>query len=501
MRKVIAGLVLACALVASAWASGASEPAEDGGPVSITWLAGVWANQVDPQGYFTDAVKEALDIDLTVNIMPAAQLGEKAQVLIAGGDYPEILMLHRGPDTLYKQWSQQGLFVQLDPYWNDYPGLAAAFPEEAALRPCRVNGDLYMVPVVLPSNRFGMAYRQDWLDALGLDIPETLDEFHQVMRAFTFDDPDGDGVDNTYGFGTDKGGGHGATIIMNAFGIPGSPTAWHVAADGSAAPNFTHENFPDALAFMQQCYEEGIMDPDSVTKIFAEVGRSYESGRIGVEQLQLWLAPVIEGLIRQVDPDGTIVFGPPITNPDGGKTWNHFTAAWRGNVITQKADTEAKIDAALRLFDWMVSDGEEMTFFGPEGVYWTERNSAGVPILEGEGLQAFGRAGDGYSEYQLLLRRLAPEPLVGSEVWTNAEATARAVEAFEMYADYGLLDPTVGITTPTMSEIGATLSDMILTGVFEVMIAGRPVSYFDEVLAEWRSSGGDRLIQEINDAR
>ena len=42
--------------------------------------------------------------------------------------------------------------------------------------------------------------RQDWLDNLGLDMPETFEEFKEVMRAFTEDDPDGNGVDDTYGF-------------------------------------------------------------------------------------------------------------------------------------------------------------------------------------------------------------------------------------------------------------------------------------------------------------
>ncbi len=35
---------------------------------------------------------------------------------------------------------------------------------------------------------------------LGLEAPTTLDEFMEVAKAFTFNDPDGNGKDDTYGY-------------------------------------------------------------------------------------------------------------------------------------------------------------------------------------------------------------------------------------------------------------------------------------------------------------
>ncbi len=47
----------------------------------------------------------------------------------------------------------------------------------------------------------GLVIRKDWLDKLGLQVPETLDDFYNIMYAFTYNNPDGDGKDDTYGFG------------------------------------------------------------------------------------------------------------------------------------------------------------------------------------------------------------------------------------------------------------------------------------------------------------
>lgn len=50
--------------------------------------------------------------------------------------------------------------------------------------------------------------RQDWLENLGLEMPTSLDELYDVLYAFTYNDPDGNGVDDTYGI-TSAGGGKG----------------------------------------------------------------------------------------------------------------------------------------------------------------------------------------------------------------------------------------------------------------------------------------------------
>jgi putative aldouronate transport system substrate-binding protein len=44
-----------------------------------------------------------------------------------------------------------------------------------------------------------MFFRQDWLDKLGLEMPKTTEDVEKILKAFTEDDPDGNGIDDTYG--------------------------------------------------------------------------------------------------------------------------------------------------------------------------------------------------------------------------------------------------------------------------------------------------------------
>ena len=53
---------------------------------------------------------------------------------------------------------------------------------------------------------------------LGLSYPQTLDEMKDVMLAFTNDDPDGDGQNNTYGYTAEKPGQF--DWVFFAYGLP-----------------------------------------------------------------------------------------------------------------------------------------------------------------------------------------------------------------------------------------------------------------------------------------
>ena len=58
-----------------------------------------------------------------------------------------------------------------------------------------------------------MFIRQDWLDNLGLKMPTTIEELKEVARAFTEDDPDGNGQNDTYGLAVD-----GVEVLTKSIG-------------------------------------------------------------------------------------------------------------------------------------------------------------------------------------------------------------------------------------------------------------------------------------------
>ena len=102
-------------------------------------------------------------------------------------------------------------------------------------------------------------YRQDWLENVGLDIPETLDELHDVLKAFTFDDPDGNGKNDTYGYAPNST--HYSGWFIDIFGAYGLlPFDWQYVDDEVVYGAFRPETL-EALTLLNQWYNEGILYP------------------------------------------------------------------------------------------------------------------------------------------------------------------------------------------------------------------------------------------------
>ena len=81
----------------------------------------------------------------------------------------------------------------------------------------------------------GLLIRKDWLDNLGLEVPTTLDELFDVMYAFTYNDPDGNGKNDTWGYGAfieettyESYPGRRFEPLMGAFGVEGT---WNFSKD------------------------------------------------------------------------------------------------------------------------------------------------------------------------------------------------------------------------------------------------------------------------------
>ena len=70
----------------------------------------------------------------------------------------------------------------------------------------KIDGKSYIKPFALAAQHFGYMIRTDWLENVGLDMPANIDELYNGGKAFQHDDPDGNGVDDTYGIFLRAGG-------------------------------------------------------------------------------------------------------------------------------------------------------------------------------------------------------------------------------------------------------------------------------------------------------
>ncbi len=141
------------------------------------------------------ALEEVIGVDLDMTWVPNASYGDKINITLAGDDLPQVMVI-QGKDARVRQ--ERGGGRLLGPHRQARTTTRTSRPRSPRCRTSvSVNGKVYGVFRARDLMRAAVMFRQDWLDKLGLELPETTEDLYEVAKAFTEDDPDGNGQDDT----------------------------------------------------------------------------------------------------------------------------------------------------------------------------------------------------------------------------------------------------------------------------------------------------------------
>lgn len=243
-------------------------------------------------GYFGDAsdypkfkedwpkwMEQEYGIKFKVNFPPRNNYLEKVNLMITSGDIKGII-LYFTPDDVVKA-IYDDVIEPLDTYLEDN-SIYKSLPESMRLM-YRFYDKTWAIPKGLTPNIFSRAIRKDWLDNLGLKVPETVDELYEACRQFTFNDPDGNGKDDTYG--TTSSSSWLLQDIFQAFDarlnhVGGSPITWD-PNDNCWVDSMLKPGMVDALSLLAKMYKEGSLDRELFTNSGANAREKILSGQCG----------------------------------------------------------------------------------------------------------------------------------------------------------------------------------------------------------------------------
>lgn len=257
--------VLFVAAVGNLFATAAAE----GAAPTTNKLVIIGRNRVIAEPNYTDSwLEEQIGVELQWITKNGADFENTLALLIASGDIPDIIGGIRDRIAYY-QYVEDGLFhPDFEQLLRQHgPNLLAARTDDQIERNRWSDGNIYVIADNVTGNWSGQIMHLHWLRALGLDVPTTIDELTNVVRAFTLDDPDGNGKNDTYGFGGLMGGNYirtfGLNMIYPAFGC--DTFAWSVQGNGQLEHGTVQTECLEALRYMRMLYEEGYLDPEFAT--------------------------------------------------------------------------------------------------------------------------------------------------------------------------------------------------------------------------------------------
>ena len=329
-----------------------------------------------------EAVKEATGIEIEFIHPAAGQDGTEFNLLTAVPDeMPDIVEYSW---TAYPGGASAAIDDEVIISLNDViasgkaPHLKAILDNEVAIDKAvkTADGDYYVFPFLRGTTfednnclfTSGFYMRGDILKELGLEVPETIDEWDAVLHAVKAAHPD------MIPFIT-------RTEWMNQIFTPGYDNYWdYYVEDGVVKNGLVEDSHFEYLKKMASWYADGLIDPDYLTHTKAGDGRgimaagnafaTYDACGGGASNIFPYLLEA--GLISDESEMVTTV---PVTSVKGqnakfSKINGLYDASGSSAAISKRLADEGgeKFEAAVYLLDWMYSDeGHMINCFGIEG--------------------------------------------------------------------------------------------------------------------------------------
>ncbi|MXO81208.1 extracellular solute-binding protein, partial [Paenibacillus sp. OT2-17] len=210
--------------------------------------------------------------------IPDTDFAEKKNLLLASGDLPDAFYGAGFTDYDLINYGKDGTIIPLEDLIDKYaPNLKALLDRrpDIKLAITAPDGHIYGLPSweenKLDTNPFFHVINKNWLDKLGLKVPQTLDEYTQTLIAFKTKDPNGNGKADEIPLSfmhmqwcSDIAG------IFGAFGL--SDNLEHrIVREGKVIFTATQPQYKEALKYIHNnWYKQGLIDPESFTQDAAQ---------------------------------------------------------------------------------------------------------------------------------------------------------------------------------------------------------------------------------------
>lgn len=277
-------------------ASSGAASAQSTGEEQITLTIGSAMVTEDPEGAVEQEIanrymEQHPNVTIEFISMPATEISKRIVTQAASEDLPDMFFV---PNDFMPQLYDLDITADLEELLGE-EYLAGYNPQ--LLEDTKINGKMMCVPIY--ASPYAVIYRTDWFEELGLEIPETWDDFLEVCRALT-QDTDGDGQVDRWAFsmvGSRNNSGEQRFVLFSrSFGA----SEIYQDESGQWVTDLGTQEFKDALDYFTSLYtEEGVVPPGPV-----EVDYNGSMSLFTGEQTGMILSgPHSLGFITKQNPD------------------------------------------------------------------------------------------------------------------------------------------------------------------------------------------------------
>jgi len=432
---------------------------------------------------------------------PANQARATLNVLLASEELPDMLEFEwdtypGGPDKAISD----GYILRLNGVFERFaPNLSRYLREHPEIdRQVKTGaGNYYVFPFIRGDEQLltfqGPIVRKDWLDELGLAVPETIEDWHEVLTAFK--EKKGAEAPLTFLgvpqplFGLDEG------AFIGAFGVKKG----FYAEEGRVVYGPMEPGYKQFLGLFRQWYAEGLIDKNIATVDTKTMDGNIVTGRSGAS---IWNAGSGIGTWQSILKEKA-VFAPapyPVLNEGDRPKFGQRSLDYVGTGGVAISATSPNAERAARMLDYGYGEEGHLLFnFGIEGTSYEMK--------------------DGYPTYtDLILNnpdKLSPAQALA--MYTRASYFGSFVQDVRYVEQYYVLQeqrdamriwsdtdaklhqlPRLTRPEQESAELSAIMQDvktLVDETTLKIILGVEPLSSYDDCLAQLRSLGIERAIE------
>jgi len=305
---------------------------KDGQSLSLKVFVSLNANAANPKEMaWTKQIEKATGVEINWIAHSDTIAGEKLRQLILSNDLPDVIF---SPVTSYEivQYMDQGIFRSVDDLVENYmPNLKKVYSARPEYKAAMIapDGKTYGFPHIEEMNGMTLVpspiyVYKPWLDALKLQIPQTLDEFRKYLELVRDNDLNGNGIDDEIPFTFQLGGWdsyEGYHQILACFGVNDNYS--HLTVTNGKVINTTATNaFKDGISYLYKMYTDGLIDKDSFTSLPSGDPRSRIMKKLNDQTVTVGAAQlfdVMNEIYLNDERASEYIPLPQLTGPNGGK--------------------------------------------------------------------------------------------------------------------------------------------------------------------------------------
>ncbi|RSL35342.1 extracellular solute-binding protein [Salibacterium salarium] len=441
-----------------------------------------------PEPNIEERIEEKTDVELDISWVPDNNYDDRLNTAFSTGTLPDVVYLGFNQFNQFKDAVRDDQFWEIGPYMDEYENLSKL--KEDVLDNALVDGKLYSLYQGRPLSRQGLIYRKDWADKLGLDAPTTTDEFYEMAKAFTEEDPDGNGEDDTIGL-TDR-----EDLIYGAFKTVsswfGTPNYWG-KQDGELLPEFMFPEYMETMDFFRDMHENGYINQDFPVTSKSDQQNMFKNGSAGLYVGSMGDVGSIYNDAKEINPDATYDVHNRVKGPNG--EYGIWAIPGFGSLQLfpkSSVETEEELRKILEFFDKLMKpENANLLNWGVEGEHYTVEDNGAVPD---ENTQKFEREVKPYQSLPIG----EPETNGRYEINDPYEPKRKSEELNKDNENFLITDPSITLESESAIEIGDRLQEGINDATYNYILGEIDKEEFEQAVETWRQNGGEDIIAEYN---